>query len=225
MDLNNPKYKNQGIHSDVVVFTVEDREVKILLVKRGREPFVGQWILPGGAVYNDESVDAAARRELKEKTGLEDVYLEQFHTFGAPKRDPRMRLVSVSYLALIDKNKVNILQKTPKTLEASWFSLEKLPEMAFDHNDIVQMAVTVLRQKLMDSNIAVEILESKFTLPELQNLYETILGREFDRRNFRRKFLSLGLIEDTGKKEDRSATRPAVLYRFKSRKYKEVEVI
>jgi 8-oxo-dGTP diphosphatase len=225
MNLNNPRYQNQGIHTDVVVFTVENREVKILLVKRGKEPFTGQWILPGGAVYNNESVEQAAKRELIEKTGLKDLYLEQFNTFSDPNRDPRLRMISVAYLALIDKNKVSILQKTSKTMDAAWFAIDDLPKLAFDHNKIVKMAVAVLRKRLMDTNIAFAMMEPKFTLPDLQNLYEIILDQKFDRRNFRRKFINLGLIESTGDKKDGASNRPAILYEFQNKRYEEVEVM
>ncbi|MCL5093991.1 MAG: NUDIX hydrolase [Patescibacteria group bacterium] len=225
MDMKNPKYKNQGIHVDMVVFTVDDKKIKTLLVQRGRKPFVGEWILPGGAVYNDESVDFAAERELEEKTGLKDLYLEQLHTFGNPKRDPRKRMVSVAYLALVDKKKVSILQKTSKTLDAKWFDIKKLPDLAFDHKEIVRLAVKSLRKMLIYSNIAYTLLPCQFTLPELQGVYEIILGEKFDRRNFRRKFLNLGLIEATGKREEGMANRPANLYRFKAKKYKAVDIL
>ncbi|OIP78462.1 MAG: hypothetical protein AUK17_02160 [Parcubacteria group bacterium CG2_30_44_18] len=209
MDLSSPRYKNQGVHVDMVVFTVDERRVKILLVRRAREPFVGQWILPGGAVYDDESVDAAAKRELKEKTGLGNIYLQQFHAFGDPKRDFRKRMVSIAYLALIDRKKVSVLQKTPKTLNARWAEVGKLPSLAFDHGEIVEFAIGELKKKLMNSNIVLNLLPKKFTLPELHNVYEIILGKMIDRRNCRRKFLRLGLIEKTGRQEKDSLRRPA----------------
>lgn len=225
MDVRNPKYKNQGIHVDIAVFTVEEKKVKILLIKRGREPFVGDWILPGGCVYNDESVDYAAERELKEKTGLKNVYLEQFHIFGSPKRDPRKRMVSVAYLALIDKNKVSILQRTPKTLDAKWFDITKLPELAFDHKNIVNLAIKNLRKLLTFSNIVYTLMPNEFSLPELQSVYEIILGEKLDRRNFRRKFITLGLIESTGKQKTDMPNRPANLYQFRSKEYKEINIL
>ncbi len=221
---------------------MDERKVKILLVRRARKPFVGQWILPGGAVYNDESVDAAARRELKEKTGLKNiypvrnrtqtqapaisngVYLEQFHVFGKPKRDPRKRMVAIAYLALVDRNKVSVLQKTPKTLNAAWHDIEKLPGLAFDHGEIIKEAVKKLRKKLIDSNIALALLPKQFTLPELQRLYEIILGREIDRRNFRRKFLKLGLIKKTDKKTVGTLYRPANYYSFALGGYREIDI-
>ncbi len=224
MDLKNPRYKNQGIHVDIVVFTVEERKVKNILVKRGHTPYIGEWILPGGAVYKDESVDFAAKRELKEKTGLRNIYLEQFYTFGDPKRDPRKRMVSVSYLALIDKKKVSVLQKTPKTQDAKWWNIKKLPKLAFDHKEIVNLALKRLRIKLMDSNIIYTLLHNEFTLPELQNIYEIILNKKFDRRNFRRKFLNLGLIRKTGNKTEGLQHRPADFYTFRSKKYKEINI-
>lgn len=225
MDPRNPRYKNQGIHVDMVVFTVDERKVKILLVRRAKEPFVGQWILPGGAVYNDESIDAAAKRELKEKTGLKNIYLQQFHAFGDPKRDFRKWMVSVAYLALVDRKTVSVLQKTPKTLDAQWAEVGKLPALSFDHDEIAEFAIGELRKKLINSNLVFNLLPKKFTLPELHNIYEIILDRKIDRRNFRRKFLRLELIKKTGRKEKDSLRRPADYYEFKSVRYKEIDII
>lgn len=219
MDLNNPRYRNQGIHVDMVLLTVEDFQIKALLIQRSRDPFVGEWILPGGAVYNNESVDFAAKRELKEKTGLENIYLEQFRAFGEPDRDPRLRMVSIAFLALIDKNKVSILQRTPKTLDARWWNIKHLPDLAFDHKNILFTGLGYLQKKIIDSNIVFELLPKKFIFSELQNVYEIILNKKLDRRNFRRKFLSLGLIEKVGEKLYGKKNRPADYYQFIKRKY------
>lgn len=224
MDLANPKYKNQGIHADIAVFTVDEKRVKTLLVKRGKGQFIGEWIVPGGAVYNDESVDAAAKRELLEKTGLKNVYLEQFHAFGEPTRDPRLRMVSIAYLALVDNKKVSVREKTEKTLDAAWFDIKKLPKLGFDHREIIGAALKGLRKKLTDSNIASSLLPKEFTLPELQKVYEILLSEEIDRRNFRRKFLNLGLIVPTGEKTSGGAHRPANYYRFATTKYTEIDI-
>jgi len=224
MEFQNPKYKKQYLHADVVIFTVENKQVKILLIQRGRAPYIGRWTLPGGAIYNNESAEAAAKRELKYKTGLKNIYLEQFHTFSNPKRDFRARLVAVAYLALVDKNKVSLLEKTPKTLGAKWFEINKLPPLAWDHQEMIEMAIAKLRRRLMDSNIICELLPRQFTLPELHSAYEIILGKKLDRRNFRRKFLNLGLMEVTGKKERGSRYRPAIYYHFKSEKPQEIGI-
>jgi 8-oxo-dGTP diphosphatase len=224
MKLNDARYRNQGIHVDIVVFTLDEGRVKVLLVKRATSQFKGEWIIPGGAVYNNESIDAAAKRELFEKTGLKNVYIEQFSAFGEPRRDPRKRMVSIAYIALIDYKKVSILQKTPKTIDAEWFDVTKLPKMAFDHNEIVKSAFKKLQKLVVDSNIAYTLFPNTFTLPDLQKIYEIILGRGLDRRNFRRKFLKLGLIEHTGEHLAGNPNRPAKLYKFRSNKYQEIDI-
>jgi 8-oxo-dGTP diphosphatase len=224
MDMSNPLYRNQCIYVNIVAFTVEDRKVKVLLVQRKVEPFVEMWIVPGGVVYNNESTDTAAVRELKEKTGLEGVHLQQFYAFNEPFRDPRMRMLSVAYLALIDKNKVEVLQETPKTLDAGWYDINNVPELGFDHNDMLKKAIQRLRQIVTSTNLVKDLLPDNFTLPELQKIYETIIGKEMDRRNFRRKFLNLGLIKKTGKQQVVSGHRPADYYKFVNDRYKEIEI-
>jgi 8-oxo-dGTP diphosphatase len=225
MDVANPKYKNQGIHVDVAVFTVDEGVVKTLVVQRAKHQFVGEWIIPGGAVYNDESLDSAAKRELEEKTGLKDIYLEQFHAFGDPKRDPRQRMVSIGYLALVDINKVKVISNTQKTLSAKWVEIDKVPKLAFDHNQIIKAAIAKLRKLIKESNICYSLLPREFTLPELQKTYEIILREKLDRRNFRRKLIGLGLIEKTGKQKSGGANRPANYYKFASKRFKEVNII
>jgi 8-oxo-dGTP diphosphatase len=217
-------YKNQGIHVDIALFTVQDGVVKTLLVKRTNEQFIGEWIIPGGCVTNDESIDAAARRELLEKTGIKKIYMEQFHAFGEPGRDPRKRMVSIAYLALIDADKVSVLTKTKKTEDAIWADITRLPKLGFDHRDILKAAVAQLRRKLLNSNLAAQVMPKEFTLPELQKVYEILMDTKLDRRNFRRKFLSLNLIQQTGEKIVGGAHRPANVYAFSSEKYQEVDI-
>ncbi len=224
MKLNNPKYKDQGIHVDIVVFTVDEGIVKTLLVKRAKSQFIGEWIIPGGAVYNNESLDGAAKRELFEKTGIKDIYLEQYYTFGDPKRDPRKRMVSVSYIALLDSKKISVLTKTKKTTDSGWFDITKIPKLAFDHNQILKLAIKKLKKLITDSNIAYSLFPNQFTLPELQSTYEIILGKKLDRRNFRRKFLTLGIIEQTGKYESGEPNRPAKYYRFINKRFQEIDI-
>lgn len=224
MDMSNPLYKNQCIYVNIVTFTVEDKMVKVLLVKRREEPFVGQWIIPGGVVYNNESIDAAAIRELKEKTGLEGVFLQQFYAFGEPYRDPRMRMVSIGHLALIDKNRVEILQQTPDTLDARWYAINDVPKLGFDHNEMLQKAIQNLRNIVTKTNLVKDLLPENFTLPQLQKIYEAILNKNLDRRNFRRKFVNLGLIKPTGNKEFVKGHRPADYYQFVDKEYKEIEI-
>lgn len=224
MRLDDPRYKNQGIHVDIALFTVQSGVVKTLLVKRTNKQFIGEWIIPGGGVYNDESVDAAAQRELLEKTGIKGIYMEQFHAFGEVDRDPRKRMISVAYFALIDANKVNLLTKTQKTEDAYWADITELPKLGFDHNNILNYAVKVLRNRLLNTNLAYSIMPPEFTLPELQNVYEILLGKKLDRRNFRRKFLNMGIIKNTGEQIVAGAFRPANLYSFTSKKYQEIDI-
>lgn len=224
MDISNPLYKDQCVYVNVVVFTVEEKNVKALLVKRKVEPFAGEWIIPGGVVYNNESTDFAAIRELKEKTGLEGVHLEQFYAFNEPNRDPRMRMVSIAYLALIDKNRVEILQQTPKTLDAGWFDINSVPNLGFDHNEMLQKAVKQLRKIVSETNLVKNLLPKYFTMPQLQKVYEIILNKEFDRRNFRRKLLNLNLVKKSGGQENAKGHRGADYYRFIDDTHKEIEI-
>lgn len=194
---------------DVIVFTVSGKELQVLLVKRSAEPFVGMWSIPGGFIRRDESPEEAASRVLAEKAGVSEVYLEQLYTFGDPERDPRARVVTVAYFALVPD------QELKQSL--SWFPVKKLPQLAFDHKKIIQYALSRLKAKIGYSNIAMGLLPAKFSLANLQEIYEVILDKKLDKRNFRKKMLSLGLLEGTGQKEKDGAHRPAMLYRFKSR--------
>lgn len=198
---------------DVVVFTVRDGSFQVLLIRRGRSPFRGGWALPGGFVRADETLDEAARRELQEETGLRDVYLEQLYTFGDPDRDPRGRTVTVAYVALI---RPAPLHASTDAAEAGWFPAVRPPRLAFDHARILRTAVARLRAKLGYTTVGFQLLPRTFTLSDLQGLYETILGRRLDKRNFRKKVLSLGLLATAGGKRAAGAHRPAQLYAFKA---------
>jgi 8-oxo-dGTP diphosphatase len=217
------EYQRPAVTVDVLLFTIIADEMKLLLVSRGTEPFKGMWAIPGGFVKMDESLDDAARRELREETGIEDVYIEQLYTFGAPNRDPRTRVITVAYMALIDGSRVR-LQASTDADEAAWFSVKKLPSLAFDHSQIIETGVSRLRSKLSYSSIAYSVLPPEFRLSELQKVYEIILDRSLDKRNFRKKMLSLKdpqdreLIKPTGAKEISGAHRPAMLYRFTNKK-------
>ena len=215
MDINNPLYKNQGIHVVCVLFTVKDGNVKILLAKRSNKPYVDTWMLPSGAAYNNEDCETAMSRELLEKTGISGVYLEQFHVFSNPKRSPLMRMIAVCYIGIIDSDKLKITKKTEKTQDVEWFNLEEVPtELAYDHKEILLEAIEYIKKKIMRTNIVKTLLPEYFTLPELQKVYEAILNKKFDRRNFRKKFLKLNLIEDVGLKGENNGHRPAILYKF-----------
>ena len=209
--------RDQKIHVtvDVVILTIQEHQLKVLLVKRGIPPFEDQFALPGGFVHQEESLEAAAMRELQEETGTADVYLEQLYTFGDPGRDPRGRVVTVAYYALIRPTESPLTAGTDAK-EARWFAVAELPTLAFDHQVIVDIAVTRLRNKLEYTTIGFELLPPAFTLTELQTIYETILGKKLDKRNFRRRIENQGLLRQL--KQWRSTGRkPARLYSFRSK--------
>jgi 8-oxo-dGTP diphosphatase len=206
-----------SVTADVVLFTVRDATLQVLLVRRGSPPFRGRWALPGGFVEEDETIEAAARRELEEETGLRDVYLEQLYTFGDPGRDPRGRTVTVAYYALIRPAPP---RAASDAAEAAWFPADRPPWLAFDHEAILQTALDRLRAKLSYTTVGFQLLPETFTIPELQRLYETILGRRLDKRNFRRKVLSLGLLQPRRGKRAAGPHRPARLYSFRLRRMK-----
>lgn len=210
------KFDRPSVTVDVLLFTIEEEELKLLLVKRNEEPYKGSWALPGGFVKMQESVDAAAHRELLEETGVKNVYLEQLYTFGDPDRDPRTRVITVSYLALSAKKDWQ-LRSSGDVSEAMFFPTNKLPELAFDHGKIVKYGIERLRNKIGYSSIAFGLLPEIFSLTELQKVYEVILGTKIDKRNFRKKMLSVDLLQATKQKSTGGAHRPALLYQFKKR--------
>jgi len=198
---------------DLVIFTVRDRALKLLLIERRDAPFQGMWALPGGFVRNGESLEEAARRELAEETGLSGIFLEQLFTFGDPNRDPRTRVVTVAYFALIASDQ-HVLSASTDASDAGWFSVDALPTLAFDHARIVEYAIERLRNKLEYTTVGFQLLPSSFTLTELQQTYEVILDKQLDKRNFRKKMLSLGVVEATGETKMDGVHRPAQLFRF-----------
>lgn len=208
---------------DAVLFTISDSTLKALLVKIKQGPFVGHWAFPGGLVHAGEELDEAARRELCEKTGVSDLYLEQLYTFGEASRDPTAHTVSVAYFALVPPG-VDTLSRGDKYADVSWAPVYALPSLAYDHNAIADYALQRLRAKLSYTNIVYSLLPSEFTLADLQELYEIILHQPLDRRNFRRKILALGLLKALPKTR-RGAHRPATLYAFTQRSPMNVAVL
>lgn len=204
---------------DCVVFGLDDDELKVMLIKRGQAPFQGKWALPGGFVRTDETLEEAARRELKEETGLHKLFLEQLYTFGAVDRDPRERVVSVAYYALVKLSEHSVHAATDAEA-AAWFGVHDVPSLAFDHAHILQVALERLRGKLRYEPIGFELLPKKFTLSQLQHLYELVLERELDKRNFRKRVLAMDLLIETDEVEQDVAHRAARLYRFDERKYR-----
>jgi 8-oxo-dGTP diphosphatase len=215
----NTKYKHYeqpGITVDLSIFTVNDGQLKVMLVKRGETPFQGSWSLPGGFLKTRESLDEAAQRVLNEKTGVSDVYMEQLYTFGEPNRDPRARVITVAYIALIPWQSLS-QPETKKVSDLNWAAADHLPKLAFDHNDILKYAVERLRAKVSYSNIVYGLMPKQFRLSELQSMYESIINDKLDKRNFRKQMLATRLLKETGKKDLAGAHRPAKLYQFKSK--------
>jgi len=199
---------------DVVIFTLRENRLHALLVQRGEPPFDAMWALPGGFVNGDESLEAAASRELAEETGIQHAYLEQLYTYGDPLRDPRGRVVTVSYFALIPSDAPLRSEGGSDTPQARWFAVDCLPELAFDHADIIGYALRRLRYKLEYTAAGFELLPDEFSLSEIQHTYEMILGENLDKRNFRRRILAAGVIEPTPHLRSGDG-RPARLYRYR----------
>lgn len=206
------EYKRPSVTVDIVLFTYSAEQLQVLLIRRGHDPFAGAWALPGGFVDIDESLEAAAARELFEETGVRDVFMEQLAVFGDPDRDPRGRVISVAYVALAGADIVATTRAGDDASAAAWFDAYDPPRLAFDHDRILGVALQRLRHTLEHTTQGLHLLPAKFTLPELQKVYEIIQGETLDKRNFRRKFLSLGILEDTGEVQY-GDHRPAKLYR------------
>ncbi|MBI4514744.1 MAG: NUDIX hydrolase [Deltaproteobacteria bacterium] len=208
---------------DVVIFTIDEAVLKALLVKLKDGPFAGRWAFPGGLVGVGESLEAAAKRELYEKTGLRHPYLEQLRSFGAPRRDPRAHVVSVAYFALLPRRGRD-LGEHPKYARLEWRAVDQLPPLAYDHRAVARYARDRLRAKLAYTNIVYSLLPHEFTVGELQEVYEIILGRRLDRRNFRKKMLATGLLRELPRVR-RGPHRPAALYAFAQRRLVNIPIL
>lgn len=217
MELNNKLYKNIGIHVITTLFTVDKGVVKVLLVKRTNDPFNDYWALPGGAMYNNETLEDGARRELKEKTGLENIKLELCGVFDDIKRSNLQRMIGVSFLGVINTKGIELQKETMKTSNADFFAIDKVPKLAYDHNLVIDKSLVILKEKILKSSILKDLLPEEFTLPELQKVYETLLNKELDRRNFRKKLLNDGIIWAVNKDAVFNGKKLAKLYCFKDR--------
>ncbi len=215
------KFPRPALTSDCVIFGFDGGELKLLLIEREKEPFKNRWALPGGFVFLDETTEECAKRILQEKAGLKNVFIEQLYTFSEVDRDPRERIVSVTYYALVDKQHYELIAGRD-TLKVEWFALSELPKLAFDHTKIVKLAIQRLKGKISYRPIGFELLNEKFTLSQLQALYEAILEQPIDKRNFRKKILGMGLLKALNEKEKNVAHKAARYYSFDNRAYREL---
>ncbi|KRT54869.1 NUDIX hydrolase [endosymbiont of Ridgeia piscesae] len=215
------RHPHPAVTTDVVLFTIREGELQLLLIQRANAPYSGMWALPGGFLEINEDLEHCAKRELEEETGISGIYLEQLYTFGRPDRDPRERVISVTYYALTPSDRL-----TPKAASdakaTDWFPLNTLPALAFDHAEIIALAQQRLIAKLDYSTIAFQFMEAQFTLSQLQSVYEILLGTRLDKRNFRKRMLALGQIEETGEQHRTGNHRPARVYRVKNPKRVEI---
>ena len=214
------RYPHPAVTTDCVIFGFDGEHLQVLLIERGIEPYKGKWAFPGGFLKMDETAEEGARRELKEETGLDGAYMEQFHTFSAPERDPRERVITIAYYALV---KIQEVKGGDDAASARWFPLDDIPSLAFDHDYILRMATQRLREQIHFQPIGFELLPEKFTLKELQLLYEAILGINFDRRNFSKKMMHLEILTDLEETVWPTPKREAKLYKFNAEKYEELK--
>jgi 8-oxo-dGTP diphosphatase len=216
------QYEHPSVSVDVVILTLRGQDLQVLLIRRKHPPFAGYWAIPGGFVRMDESLESAALRELEEETAVRDVYIEQLYTFGNPDRDPRTRVITVAYFALVPETALPPLHAGDDAADARWWSMYDLPSLAFDHAEILNYALTRLRYKLEYSAVGFELLPEKFMLSELQSAYEVILGEKLDRGNFRKKLRKAAVVEPTREYRN-TGGRPARLYRFRDDAVAEVK--
>ena len=214
------KYPHPAVTTDCVIFGFNGERLQVLLIERGIEPYKGRWAFPGGFLKMDETAEEGALRELKEETGLENAYIQQLHTFSDPNRDPRERVITIAYYALV---RIQEVKGGDDAASARWFSLDEIPPLAFDHDYILRMATQRLREQIHFQPIGFELLPEKFTIKELQSLYEAILGINFDRRNFAKKMLHLEILTELDETIWPTPKREARLYKFNSEKYEELK--
>lgn len=221
MPANSPAIK---VAVDAIVFGYSKAEgVSVLLIQRKYPPFKDLWAIPGGFVAEEESLEEAVRRELEEETGIKVAYLEQLYTFGKPKRDPRQRIISVAYFALVKSSSYQEIKASTDAEDAKWFSIKQLPKLAFDHKEIVSTAIERIRAKIRYQPIGFELLDKKFPFPDLEKLYAALLDREIDRRNFAKKMLALDILDETDEvARAEGKGRPGKMYRFNKKRYQEL---
>ena len=214
------KYPHPAVTADCVIFGFDGVDIQLLLIERLIEPFKGKWALPGGFMKMDETIEECARRELKEETNLTATSVEQFHTFTRVDRDERERVITVAHLALVRLSEV---KGGDDAKQAQWFRLNEIPQLAFDHDEIINMAIEELRKRICFHPIGFDLLPEVFTMSELQRLYEAILDVKFDRRNFYNKILKLGILTEAEPRPANTARRTPTKYRFNAKKYTELK--
>ncbi len=214
------KYPHPAVTTDCVIFGFDGEKLKILLVQRGIDPYKGKWALPGGFLKPDETAEQGAKRELKEETGLDTAYIEQFHSYTEPDRDPRERVITIAYLALV---KMQEVKGGDDAADARWFAIDNVPQLAFDHDVILRDALARMRERIHFHPIGYDLLPEKFTLKELQTLYESVLDVRFDRRNFAKKMLHLDILVQLDETVWPTPKREANLYKFNLDKYRELK--
>ena len=214
MKVNNPLYKNIGIHLTSTIFTVDKGTMKVLLIKRNNKPYFGYWALPGGCLYNNELVLEGAKRELKEKTGVSNIDLTLFKIFDKIDRSPIKRMICLAFIGVLDIDKVELLNKTEKASDINWVDIKNIPELAYDGNEVLEAAIIKLKELIQSTKILKNLFPKEFTLPELQSVYESILNINIDRRNFRKKMINSELIIDINKTINYNGKKPAKLYKF-----------
>jgi len=214
------KYPHPAVTTDCVVFGFNGAGLSVLLIKRGIEPYMGQWAFPGGFMNMDETAEEGALRELKEETGVADIYIEQLQAFTRVDRDPRERVLTIAFLAFVKQDDYEVIGGDDAA-KAKWFPVEELPPLAFDHADIMRAALERLRWKILYEPLAFRLLNTTFTMPQLQTIYEAVLGCSFDRRNFHKKMMAQGYIVPTGETQSNNG-RPATLFTFDEGKFKEM---
>ncbi len=215
------KYPRPAVTTDCIIFGFDESDLKVLLIERGIEPYKGKWALPGGFVQMDETTEEGAKRELYEETGLKDVFIEQLFTFSNVDRDPRGRVISVAYFSLVNLNKYEA-KAGDDASKAQWFSVKDVPSLAFDHEKILRMALYRLKGKIRYQPVGFELLPEKFTLSDLQHLYEVVLEMRIDKRNFRKKMLKMDLLIELDEKQQNVAHKAARFYKFDKAKYEEL---
>lgn len=214
------KYPHLSVTTDCVIFSFDGTKLRVLLVQRGIEPYKGRWAMPGGFMQMNESADEGALRELHEETGLKAAYIKQFHTFSEPNRDPRERVITIAYYALV---KMQEVKGADDAADARWFALDEVPSLAFDHDRILRMALGKLRKQIHFEPVGFELLPEKFTIKELQNLYETILDVNFDRRNFYNKMRRFEILVQLDETVKPTPKKEAYLFKFNAKKYNELK--